>query len=113
MLVLKNCIDEWHDGAALGYDDHGAQKEQEGDEQGNVNVLRGFDVAPDIFEYICNVIHEDIIQLEGIFLHQSSGFLIVGVEFESCFPVFECIFSVTECYIGPGQAFSEPDAVLS
>ena len=49
---LKNRIDERHDGGALGHDDHGADEQQKGYEQGDIDILGGFDVAPEVIKSV-------------------------------------------------------------
>lgn len=48
---LKNRVDERHDGGTLSQNDHGADEQQEGLEQGDIDVFSGLDVAPEVFQY--------------------------------------------------------------
>ena len=49
---LKNRIDERHYGGALGHDDHGANEQQEGNKQGNIDIFCGLYIAPEVLKCV-------------------------------------------------------------
>ncbi len=60
---LKDRIDKRHDSSPFGHYYDRADEQQEGNKQGNIDVLCGLDIAPEVFECVSNGIHGSIIVL--------------------------------------------------